>query len=151
MCLNSPFTSAGELESILAAPYPCGTNPCIEAAFGPTQSYKYRSATNAAGFPFLWWSINFSDGGAGPRLETLCPCRPGRRLSGQLMIGDLDPLIAAPGRNLEIFKFFNFSRNRAMAQTDIALARVALHEEASTSKASSTSPMRSFSTRGGYG
>jgi len=51
-----------ELESILLAPYPCGTRPCIDPIFGPTVDYKYWSATTSAGNPFYAWVVGFGFG-----------------------------------------------------------------------------------------
>jgi hypothetical protein len=40
-----------ELRSIILVPYPnCTADPCIDAAFGPTQSSPYYSSTEPAGF-----------------------------------------------------------------------------------------------------
>ena len=38
-------TGDRELESILLAPFPCGTQPCIDPIFGPTAPDLYWSAT----------------------------------------------------------------------------------------------------------
>lgn len=51
-----------ELRGILLSAYPCGTNPCIDPAFGPTQSDFYWSATTYAGFPDDAWFVDFDDG-----------------------------------------------------------------------------------------
>ncbi len=59
---NSPFTGAKELESILLAPNPCGTSPCIDPIFGPTVAGYYWSATTLATFPFGAWGVYFNDG-----------------------------------------------------------------------------------------
>jgi hypothetical protein len=63
----------GELQSILLAPYPCGTSPCIDSAFGPTQADFYWSsssldpgATDSA--PDV---VNFSQGGMISTLDVL--------------------------------------------------------------------------------
>jgi hypothetical protein len=51
-----------ELESILLAPNPCGTSPCIDPIFGPTVAGKYWSAvTFAPNTPYAW-SVNFTNG-----------------------------------------------------------------------------------------
>lgn len=47
-----------ELQTILLAPYPCGT--CIDSAFGPTQANNYWSAT--FGSPTQAWYVGFSNG-----------------------------------------------------------------------------------------
>jgi hypothetical protein len=56
--------TSAELQTILLAAYPCATSPCIDPAFGPTQSNFYWSATTNAGlFPFNFaWYVNFFDG-----------------------------------------------------------------------------------------
>lgn len=59
---NSPFTGAKELESILLAPFPCGTIPCIDPIFGPTVAATYWSATSFATGPFFAWDVNFDNG-----------------------------------------------------------------------------------------
>src|SRR5262249_27668194 len=53
---NSPFTGAKELESILLAPSPCGTSPCIDPIFGPTAAGDYLSATTGSTGPGGAWS-----------------------------------------------------------------------------------------------
>jgi hypothetical protein len=50
-----------ELESILLAPYPCGTSPCIDPAFGPTQPSVYWSSTSTV-TPDSAWFVNFTGG-----------------------------------------------------------------------------------------
>ncbi len=50
-----------ELESIVLAPFPCGTDPCIDPIFGPTASSLYWSATSHATFPSLAWFVSFFD------------------------------------------------------------------------------------------
>jgi hypothetical protein len=58
-----------ELESILLAPYPCGTVPCIDPIFGPTVDDYYSSATTRAGYPLNVWVVSFGNGyvGAGDK------------------------------------------------------------------------------------
>jgi uncharacterized protein DUF1566 len=51
-----------ELQTILLAPFLCGTNPCIDPIFGPTKSLEYWSATTSAGFPNDAWGVGFADG-----------------------------------------------------------------------------------------
>jgi len=51
-----------ELMTLVNQPYPCTTAPCIDSAFGATQSNVYWSATTYAGFPNLVWLVYFSDG-----------------------------------------------------------------------------------------
>ncbi len=58
-----------ELQTILLAPYPCGTNPCIDSAFGPTQSNFYWSATTVAGGSFGAWDVDFFTGGVGGNIK----------------------------------------------------------------------------------
>jgi len=54
-----------ELQTILLAPDPCGTDPCIDAVFGPTAADTTLSATTVASTPTDVWSVNFSNGGLG--------------------------------------------------------------------------------------
>jgi len=49
-----------ELQTILLAPYPCGTTPCIDAIFGPTQLDNYWSATTY--FSTAAWGVLFDTG-----------------------------------------------------------------------------------------
>lgn len=51
-----------ELETILLAPYPCGTSPCIDPIFGPTAANFYWSATTVAGTPLNAWLVDFLGG-----------------------------------------------------------------------------------------
>jgi hypothetical protein len=62
---------AKELESILLAPFPCGTSPCIDPIFGPTaaDAYGYWSATTDAALPSLAWLVDFGNGYAFNRLK----------------------------------------------------------------------------------
>lgn len=59
--------TSAELRTILLAPYPCGTSPCIDAAFGPTIASLYWSSTTAPfwGFFNLAWYVYFGDGSVG--------------------------------------------------------------------------------------
>jgi hypothetical protein len=59
---NSPFTGAKELESILLAPFFCGTNPCIDPVFRPTVGLAYWSATTNATFPIYALYVDFGAG-----------------------------------------------------------------------------------------
>lgn len=53
-----------ELQTILLAPYPCGTSPCIDAVFGWTGAGAdaYWSATTFPTEPFFTWDVNFAEG-----------------------------------------------------------------------------------------
>jgi len=53
-----------ELRGILLEPYPCGTFPCIDPAFGSPVGYPafYWSSTTYAGTPDLAWDVRFSNG-----------------------------------------------------------------------------------------
>jgi hypothetical protein len=53
-----------ELQMILLEPYPCGTDPCIDPVFGPTQSNAYRSASTYAPAPNHAWYVDFRSNGA---------------------------------------------------------------------------------------
>jgi Protein of unknown function (DUF1566)/Collagen triple helix repeat (20 copies) len=52
-----------ELQTILLAPYPCGTSPCIDTTFGPTQPFGYWSSSSLAGTPGSAWFVDFGGGG----------------------------------------------------------------------------------------
>jgi len=53
-----------ELQTILLAPYPCATSPCIDqAVFGPTVADFYWSATTYAYYPLNAWGVGFGNGG----------------------------------------------------------------------------------------
>ena len=70
--LNSPFTGAKELQRILLEPYPCGTEPCIDAIFGPTATDgAYWSDTTSTDlgdgsgdlcYLVCAWDVNFQVG-----------------------------------------------------------------------------------------
>lgn len=51
-----------ELQSILRAPFPCGTNPCVDPIFGPTHGFYYWTTTTWAVDPSAAWVVDFSDG-----------------------------------------------------------------------------------------
>ena len=51
-----------ELQGILAHPYPCNINPCIDATFGPTADTYYWSATSWTGDPNVPWVVSFGSG-----------------------------------------------------------------------------------------
>jgi hypothetical protein len=55
--------TSAELPTILLAPYPCGTSPCIDPVFGPTQSGDYWSATTNISMLNSAFRVNFFDGG----------------------------------------------------------------------------------------
>jgi hypothetical protein len=51
-----------ELQTILLAPDPCGSSPCIDPTFGPTQPQNYWSATTSSGDPDKAWFVDFLTG-----------------------------------------------------------------------------------------
>jgi hypothetical protein len=57
-----PSGEPAELESILLAPYPCGTIPCIDSVFGPTAAGFYWSSTTSAHGPYNAWYVYFGYG-----------------------------------------------------------------------------------------
>lgn len=57
-----PTSEPTEFESILLAPFLCGTSPCIAAIFGPTATSDYWSATTYAGSPTSAWYVDFTAG-----------------------------------------------------------------------------------------
>ncbi len=80
---NPPFTGAKELESILAAPFPCATNPCVPPAFNTncfsgctvtncscTQANGYWSATTDAANPANARLVGFFNGNLGDPSKT---------------------------------------------------------------------------------
>jgi hypothetical protein len=75
--LNKCPCEPAELESILLAPYPCGTSPCVDPVFNTgctagctvttcscTGSSGYWSSTTFAGFPSDAWYVYFFSGAA---------------------------------------------------------------------------------------
>jgi hypothetical protein len=54
-----------ELQTILIAPYPCGTSPCIDGIFGPTAATYYWSSTTTEGVAAYGWIVSFNDGAPG--------------------------------------------------------------------------------------
>jgi hypothetical protein len=54
--------TSAELQTILLAPFSCGTNPCIDPIFGPTQPNLYWSGTTNSGITLDAWAVRFSDG-----------------------------------------------------------------------------------------
>jgi len=55
--------TVGELRSILPAPFPlCGSFPCIDPAFGPTQASYHWSSSSLASNPVGVWLVGFSAG-----------------------------------------------------------------------------------------
>ena len=54
-----------ELQTILLAPYPCGTSPCIDPIFGPTASWYYWSSTSYDFYPGTAWLVGFDFGALG--------------------------------------------------------------------------------------
>jgi hypothetical protein len=55
--LDFPCTGAGEGPTCS-----CGTSPCIDGTFGPTQSGNYWSATSYVPFPDGAWGVGFGTG-----------------------------------------------------------------------------------------
>jgi len=62
--------TSAELQTILLAPYPCGTSPCIDAAFGSTVASFYWSSTTYSGGPYSAWGVFFSVGNVGGFFKT---------------------------------------------------------------------------------
>jgi len=54
--------TSAELQTILLAPYPCGTSPCIDPVFGPTVAFTYWSSTTYSSTPSGAWGVDFFDG-----------------------------------------------------------------------------------------
>ncbi len=54
-----------ELQTILLAPDPCFTNPCIDPVFGPTISSYYWSTSTFVGFPDSAHGVYFANGFVG--------------------------------------------------------------------------------------
>ncbi len=62
--------TSAELQTILLAPFPCGTAPCIDPVFGPTIEQSYWSSTPGPSpnpsYPWNYaWIVSFSDGALG--------------------------------------------------------------------------------------
>ncbi len=51
-----------ELQTILLAPSPCGTSPCIDPIFGPTAANFYWSSTTDSGNASSAWDVLFDSG-----------------------------------------------------------------------------------------
>jgi hypothetical protein len=51
-----------ELQSILLAPFPCPSGPCIDPIFGPDIGTDYWSSSPLAGDSNSVWVVNFYDG-----------------------------------------------------------------------------------------
>ena len=52
-----------ELQTILLAPFACGTNPCInQAVFGPTNASSFYWSATSDTDPAYAWDVSFSDG-----------------------------------------------------------------------------------------
>lgn len=60
-----------ELQSILLAPFPCGTSPCVDTAFGPTVANYYWSSTTDSDDPAFMWDVDFLDGSVNSHSKTL--------------------------------------------------------------------------------
>ena len=58
--LNTPFSGAKELESLLIAPYFCSTSPCIDPIFNYTVQSSYWSSTAFSASQV--WVVYFADG-----------------------------------------------------------------------------------------
>jgi hypothetical protein len=54
--------NTAELQTILAAPYPCATNPCIDPLFGPTVGGFHWSSTQDTTHPTFSWGVMFDTG-----------------------------------------------------------------------------------------
>lgn len=50
------------MTTILLAPFPCTTSPCIDPVFGPTAASLHWSSTPFASSPETAWSVGFADG-----------------------------------------------------------------------------------------
>ena len=54
--------TSAELQGILLDPYPCGTSPCIDPAFGPTVASGYWSSSTYPNPATTAWFVYFGDG-----------------------------------------------------------------------------------------
>ena len=52
-----------ELRTILLAPFPCGTSPCIDPIFGPTRTGNHWSSTSFSPNLLEAWAVTFINGG----------------------------------------------------------------------------------------
>jgi Protein of unknown function (DUF1566) len=48
----------------------CGSNPCIDGTFGPTQSSDYWSATSYVPNPNNAWNVNFNNENVNNNIKT---------------------------------------------------------------------------------
>jgi hypothetical protein len=51
-----------ELQTILLAPFRCGTRPCIDPIFGPTAAGIYWSSSTVVRSPANAWGVSFANG-----------------------------------------------------------------------------------------
>jgi hypothetical protein len=51
-----------ELQTILLAPFPCGSRPCIDPIFEPTAEFFYWSSSTSNSFPSFARAVDFRDG-----------------------------------------------------------------------------------------
>lgn len=58
-----------ELQTILLAPWPCGTSPCIDPIFGPTAAFHYWSSTTHAADANSAWFVFFGNGDVGNNVK----------------------------------------------------------------------------------
>jgi len=54
--------NTAELQTILLAPYPCATSPCIDPIFGPTAANLHWSSTRDTTHPTFSWGVFFDNG-----------------------------------------------------------------------------------------
>jgi hypothetical protein len=54
--------SNAELQTLLIAPYPCATNPCIDPIFGTAAPNLYWSSTRDTTHPTFSWGVFFNTG-----------------------------------------------------------------------------------------
>jgi hypothetical protein len=66
----SSCSSPHQLETILLAPYPCGTSPCIDSIFGPTATAGYWSAATDPTVAYRIWAVDFGLSGGGGDVVT---------------------------------------------------------------------------------
>jgi hypothetical protein len=51
-----------ELQTILLQPFPCGTQPCIDSTFGPSNDTNHWSSTTDSVVPARAWAVSFFNG-----------------------------------------------------------------------------------------
>lgn len=111
---NTPSTGTSELEALLRAPAPCGTNPCVESIVGPTSSGAYWSASTATAAIANAWGVSFVDGTVAQgdkRTASGRYVRAVRSATVPVNPGDLDPTFGPGGTVKTVIPGFGGGRD----------------------------------------